>query len=66
MTKRRYSKRRIEVAYWTAKDDIEGSCSPSGHAVLYVSENYDVNRIYDLKRLKRRNEESRVYDISEN
>lgn len=65
MTKHRYSKRRIEVAYWTAKDDREGSCSPCGRAILYVSENYDLDKIFDLKRFKRRNGDSRIYDISE-
>lgn len=54
----------VEVLYWTKRDDNNGSCCPSGRATLYVSENYDTDRIYSLKRFKRRNGESTIYDIS--
>lgn len=57
--------RRIQVAYWTAKDDREGACSPSGLTTLYVSEDYDADRINNLKRFKRRDGSSKIYDISE-
>ena len=65
MRKLRFNTKKIEVAYWTAKDDRVGSCCPCGRATLWVSENYDMNRVYELKRFKRRNGESRIYDVSE-
>jgi hypothetical protein len=64
MKRHRFNTKLIYVDYWTAKDDREGSSCPCGHAKLWVSENYDSDRVFNLKRFKRRNGESRIYDIS--
>lgn len=64
MKKLRLNTKLIEVFYWTAKDDREGSCCPCGHARLWVSEKYEADKVFDLKRFKRKNGESRIYDIS--
>lgn len=65
MRRQSFKTRRITVAYWTAADDNNGSCSPSGRAIMRVSDDYDTRRIENLKRFKRKNGESKIYDISE-
>jgi hypothetical protein len=54
----------VEVSYWTAYDDRVGNCCPSGRARIYVSENFDTERLHNWKRFRRSNGTSKIYDIS--